>query len=64
MIKKDDWVMVSGEGNECFKVIYITEKTVGLHSGCSEPMEKCTKIDKDTGIVKITKFYCPFGQLL
>ena len=57
MIKKDDWVMVTGEGNECFEVIYVTEKTVGLHTGCSEPIEKCTKIDK-SNIIKNTRYYC------
>uniref|UniRef100_A0A6M3XPX7 Uncharacterized protein n=1 Tax=viral metagenome TaxID=1070528 RepID=A0A6M3XPX7_9ZZZZ len=44
-IKIGDFVRVQGEGAEVFKVEYITNTSVGLHTGVSESIEKCTKVD-------------------
>jgi hypothetical protein len=49
MIKIDDYVLVSGEGNEVFKVINMIDtpyKGVVLDTGFCEELKKCWKIPK------------------
>ncbi|RKX92446.1 MAG: hypothetical protein DRP84_10030 [Spirochaetes bacterium] len=44
-IKKGDWVKVSGEGNEAFKVEFVNKGSVGLVNGLTEPLHKVSKLD-------------------
>jgi hypothetical protein len=49
MIKIGDYVLVSGEGNEVFKVINLIHtpyKGVALDDGCCEELRKCWRIPK------------------
>jgi hypothetical protein len=45
-IKINDYVLVSGEGDEVFRVIGMADKTVILETGIVEPKRKCTPVPR------------------
>jgi len=45
-IKEDDYVLVSGEADEVFRVIKVVDNSVILSNGVAESKIKCTLIPK------------------
>lgn len=57
-IKRGDWVRVSGEGAEAFKVKWVKGQSVALCNGCTEPLYKITKLDlNEYEISSYTTYY-------
>lgn len=57
--KKNQLVIVAGEGNLVFIIRDIDEKgkRIFLHTGWWEPMHKCQVIPKEK-VVKTVEYYC------
>ena len=60
-IREGDWVVVLGEANKCFKVIDVTSTEVILSTGCTEPIDKCTKVIDALSIHTDYDFYTLHG---
>jgi len=61
MIRKGDNILVFGESDEVFTVIGVKNNMAMLHTGVSEPIDKCIRIPdkyKDE-ICSVIKSYLP-----
>jgi hypothetical protein len=57
MPKLNDWVMVVGDGNECYQIIGVKGNRVFLNSGVWEPKDKCTVVDEEKISAVIHYYY-------